>query len=318
MELNHLRHFWSVARAGGFTSAARQVHVQQPGLSRAVRQLEGDLGVVLLEREKRGVRLTKVGKEIYETCERIFREVENVQTLADSERNDCRGVLRFAVSSELASDLLPEVLARYQVRYAEVWPMMFSGPSTPMLEEIARGESELGLFFHLPRKRDELSDMLFAKVPFKLVIAKERAQDRAVRASFIGSREIDDGSTKHYPTVDRIRRDLPDVRIRISSNDATARKRMVLAGIGVAILPTFMVESELASGALAELYREEKFEFDLRLVARSGRILPRAARLLLDEIRGALGVTPRAPAGRDERSRARRAASASRRGSPGS
>jgi DNA-binding transcriptional LysR family regulator len=290
MELAHLHHFWAVARAGGFTRAARVVHVQQPGLSRAVKELEASLGVVLLEREKRGVRLTKVGKEIYETCERIFRDVENVRTLADAERTDCRGVLRFAIGSELAADVLPGALARYHARYPDVWPMMFTGPSAAMLDEIARGDAELGLFFHLPRRREELSHVTFAEVPFALVIRGDRARDRAVRASFIGSREIDDAETKHYPTIDRIRRDLPEVRIRISSNDATARKHMVLTGLGVAILPRVMVKSELASGSLVELHREEKFRFDLHLVARSGRILPRAARVLLDHVRAELGV----------------------------
>lgn len=285
MELNHLRHFWAVARAGGFTSAARAIHVQQPALSRAVRQLEGALGVTLFEREKRGVRLTKVGAEIFEACERIFRDVDNVRVLADAERNDCRGVLHFAAGSEIASDLMPVVLARYHRAHPDVWPMMFTGPSTPMLDSIIRGDSELGLFFHLPRKREELATRVIAKVPFKLVIRSEDARKREVRASFIGSREIDDAGTKAYPTLDRIRRELPEVKIRLSSNDASARKRMVLEGLGVAILPAFMVERELASGELAELHREEKFRFDLHLVARAGRILPRAARVLLDFVK---------------------------------
>lgn len=288
MELNHLRHFWTVAKAGGFTNAARLVHLQQPGLSRAVKELERSLGVVLFEREKRGVRLTKVGKEIFDTCERIFRDVENVRTIADSERTECRGELRFAVGSELAADFLPEVLAGYHELYPEVWPQAFTGPASAMQEDIVRGGSELGLFFHLPRTRDELASRVLAKVPFKLVIKSDLARVRKVRASFIGSREIDDAATRSYPTVDRVRRDIPEVRIRLSSNDATARKRMVLSGLGVAILPAFMVADELADGSLSELYREERFQFDLHLVARAGRILPRAARVFLDHVREGL------------------------------
>jgi DNA-binding transcriptional LysR family regulator len=290
LELNHLRHFWSVARAGGFTSAARQVHLQQPGLSRAVKQLEKDLGVVLFEREKRGVRLTKVGKEIYDACERIFRDVENVRTIADSERTECRGELRFAAGSELASDFLPDLLAEYHARYPDVWPMAFTGPSSAMLDDIVRGHSELGLFFHLPRSRDELSSIALAKVPFKLVIKSDLARVKQVRASFIGSREIDDAGTRSYPTLERVRRDLPEARIRLSSNDATARKRMVLLGLGITILPAFMVTNEITTGALSELYREERFQFDLHLVARAGRVLPRAARVFLDHVKRALST----------------------------
>jgi DNA-binding transcriptional LysR family regulator len=216
--------------------------------------------------------------------------VENVRTLADAERTECKGILRFAVSSELASDVMPAVLARYHRSYPDVWPMMFSGPTTPMLDELVRGDCELGLFFHLPRERDELSHRKIASIPFRLVIRADAARDRAVRASFIGSREIDDAATRSYPTLDRIRRDLPEARIRFSSNDATARKRMVLAGLGVAILPAFMVDREIAERQLAELHRAERFRFDLRLVARAGHILPRAARLFLDQVRIALAA----------------------------
>src|SRR4029079_5707719 len=87
---------------------------------------------------------------------------------------------------------------RYHATYPEVWPMMFCGPTTTMVDEIARGDTELGLFFHLPRKREEISDMIFAKVPFKLVIKADRARDRQVRASFIGSREVDDAGRKKH------------------------------------------------------------------------------------------------------------------------
>jgi len=152
MELNHLQHFVGGAR-GGFTSAARQNSRSAARPQSSVRQLEKDLGVVLFEREKRGVRLTKVGSEIYETCQRIFREVENVKTLADAERKEVSGTVRFSATTEVASDLMPDVLARYHASYPAVWPMMFSGPSAAMLDEISRGDSELGLFFHLPERR---------------------------------------------------------------------------------------------------------------------------------------------------------------------
>lgn len=60
---------------------------------------------------------------------------------------------------------------------------------------------------------------------------------------------------------------------------------MVLEDLGVAILPAFMVAREIAAGELTELHREEKFRFDLHLIARAGRILPRAARVLLDHVK---------------------------------
>ena len=57
MELRHLRYFVGVAREQNFTRAAQKLHVAQPALSRQIRQLEDEVGVALLERHQRGVRL---------------------------------------------------------------------------------------------------------------------------------------------------------------------------------------------------------------------------------------------------------------------
>jgi DNA-binding transcriptional LysR family regulator len=61
VELRHLRYFVAVAEEASFTAAARRVHVAQQVLSAQVRQLEGLLGVDLLERSARGVTLTPAG-----------------------------------------------------------------------------------------------------------------------------------------------------------------------------------------------------------------------------------------------------------------
>lgn len=62
MELRHLHYFVGVAQALNFTRAAQILRVAQPALSRQIRQLEEEIGVVLLERNQRGVRLTEAGK----------------------------------------------------------------------------------------------------------------------------------------------------------------------------------------------------------------------------------------------------------------
>ena len=72
MELNHLKYFYEVARAGSFTAAARNLRVSQPSLSKTVALLEAREKIQLLERSKKGVTLTKIGMEVYTRCEKIF------------------------------------------------------------------------------------------------------------------------------------------------------------------------------------------------------------------------------------------------------
>lgn len=81
MDLRVLRYFVAIADAGSFTAAASRVCVAQPALSRHIRELESELGVALIRRLPRGVRLTAEGAALYESAMRMLNEAERVRSL---------------------------------------------------------------------------------------------------------------------------------------------------------------------------------------------------------------------------------------------
>lgn len=284
MELNHLKYFYFVAKNGSFTKAADSLHIHQPGVSKAVSQLEDTLGVKLLERHKRKVFLTKVGEEIFRKCERIFQDCEDIRALAEGERSTCRGPLSFCASEPIASHVVPEVNAEMIRLFPEVVPATFCGTSSHLFEKIGSGEFEFGLFLHIPELSSEFEMKKLGLIPHDLVISAKRAEDKKVRSTFIGSREVDDTKTRRFPTIERMRKDNPGVQIKISSNSLTAHKNMVLKGLGVSVLPRFLVEKEINSGQLKRLYPNEKFEFPLKLVLRKNKSLSRNAKVWLQHL----------------------------------
>jgi DNA-binding transcriptional LysR family regulator len=285
IELSHVRYFHEVAQAGGFTKAARKVHVQQPSVSRAVRLFEEELGVTLIARGRRSATLTKVGREVFALTSEVMRLLDAISVAADNERNACSGPLRFAAQSAVVAGIVPRANAALMERFPDVWPMTHTVPVGVAIDPIVRGELEFGLFFHLPaeRRRDVVVERL-ADVPFALVVSASRASDEKTLTSFIGSREIEDEGTRSYPTLERLRRDRPSARIRVSCNDVAGQKEMALAGLGVAILPRRLVRAELADGTLHELYAGE-LTFPLYLLARQGQPLSRAAQLYIEAVR---------------------------------
>src|SRR5688500_206226 len=85
MRLTQLRSFHAVARAGGFTGAARLLHISQPTVTTQVRMLEEKYGIELFYRRGHVVRLTPLGEQLFEIAQKVFAlESETVQLLQDS------------------------------------------------------------------------------------------------------------------------------------------------------------------------------------------------------------------------------------------
>jgi DNA-binding transcriptional LysR family regulator len=287
-ELNHLKYFFHVVREGGFTRASEKLGVAQPSVSKMVRTLEDQLGAKLLERGTRSFRLTASGRSVYGHCERIFAELDALTATLDEDAKVCRGPLDIGAAEPVASYLLPAVIARFKERHPRAVPAVLTAPAKDLFVPLADGRLEFGLFFHLPDPPAGLETRRIARLPFRLVIAKSKARDAKTRASFIGSREVDDTSVRRFPTLERMRREWPETSIEISSNNLTAHKELVLQGAGCSILPLFMVEKEIRSGALSCLLPDEKFEFDLKLVTRRNGVPSKAARLFLEDLKASL------------------------------
>ena len=82
MELRHLRYFVGVAQELNFTRAAQTLRVAQPALSRQIRQLEEEVGVLLLERNRCGVRLTMAGKAFLAEARALLEQSEQAIRVA--------------------------------------------------------------------------------------------------------------------------------------------------------------------------------------------------------------------------------------------
>ncbi|MBL0214802.1 MAG: LysR family transcriptional regulator [Myxococcales bacterium] len=283
-ELGHLRHFFEVARQGGFTRAAVVLRAQQPGMSRSVRLLEERLGVTLIDRKGRRFALTSAGERVYAACARIFSEVEQIGRIAEEERGTLSGPVRIGASGVLASRVVPDAVAGLLAVHPRLWPMIYSAPAAMGMAKIASGELELGLYLYLPEVPSTLSSVALVEVPFRLVVRADRAKDEATLTSFLGSREVEDPRATGFPTLDKLRKRYPAAAIRVSSNDAEAHLRMVEAGLGVSVLPELLVAEGLRAGTLVDVLRGERFQFPVLLVTRRGHTLTGGAQALIGQV----------------------------------
>jgi DNA-binding transcriptional LysR family regulator len=107
MELRHLRCFVAVAEELHFARAAERLHIEQSPLSRAIKELEYDLGAQLLERTTRSTRLTWAGQVFLEDVRRIFAIVDQAKANVKAAATGYHGTLRIAIADGTAPSRSP-------------------------------------------------------------------------------------------------------------------------------------------------------------------------------------------------------------------
>jgi DNA-binding transcriptional LysR family regulator len=119
-DLGDLKAFIAVARAGGFRDAARAGGLSPSGLSEAVRRLEAQLGVRLLNRTTRSVAPTEAGARLLDRLGPALAEVESALDVVNSARDKPIGTLRLNVPVSAARLVLPDILPRFLAAYPEI------------------------------------------------------------------------------------------------------------------------------------------------------------------------------------------------------
>lgn len=140
MELRHLHYFIAVAEELHFARAAERLHIEQSPLSRAIKDLEANMGVQLFERTTRRTRLTWAGKVLVEEAHRIFSVVDQAKTSVKAAATGYRGQLRIAVSDGIAQPRLSALLAQCREEEPEVEIRLFE---TPLSQQIRGLQSDL-------------------------------------------------------------------------------------------------------------------------------------------------------------------------------
>jgi DNA-binding transcriptional LysR family regulator len=145
MDLRHLRYFQAVAEELSFSKAARRLHIAQPALSRAVKELEQNVGAELLSRNRRGVAMTEAGAVmLHETgliLQRMDDAIRRVQRTAAGEE----GELRVGFIGAPTQAFLGRMLREFHRRYPRVNVVLEERTPERVWEMVARGRLSVGL-----------------------------------------------------------------------------------------------------------------------------------------------------------------------------
>jgi DNA-binding transcriptional LysR family regulator len=112
-DLNEIQFFTYVAEAGSFSDASKNMDIPKSTLSRKVSELEARLGVTLLRRTTRQVKLTEIGAEYFKICKKALAELERAASIASHSAETIQGRLKIAAPLDIGITYLAEVAAEF-------------------------------------------------------------------------------------------------------------------------------------------------------------------------------------------------------------
>ncbi len=254
MNLNALRVFAAVVEHRGFSRAARAIHLSQPAVSKAVRELERRAELPLVERGGRGLRLTEAGEVLYEHARSLFALERAAEEELRARRGLERGTLRVGASTTIATYLLPPLLGAFARRHPGVELRVASANTRDVVRSLTAYQLDVALVegpvadarvVATPWREDELVVVASADHPLS---AREEVEPRELEAERFLVREPGSGTREVAETALAERGIVPERTLELGSTEGI--KRAVAAGLGVAVVSRATLEEPLALGTL--------------------------------------------------------------------
>ena len=270
-----LNTFLTVHRRGGVSNAARALHRSQPAISRRIALLEQELGVPLFERAAGRTRLSDAGRVMVPYAERAVAAAQDAENAVRALTRQNAGPVSLAVVGTLAGGRLSEILKRFACEYQDADLTLRTATSAEVSDLIRRGEATVGLRYDVDRLHD-LDHERLATEQLQVVCAPDHPLAEIA-----------------WTRVDSL----------------TAQKRLIEAGLGIALLSQSHAADELRSGSIAAIrVGNLAASQDIVAVTRRGGFLSAASQRLLEIVRADYAGTNTAgrEAGRPKRARARR------------
>jgi DNA-binding transcriptional LysR family regulator len=241
MEMHQIRYFLAVSRTLNFTRAAEECNVAQPSLTRAIKQLEAELGGDLFRRERPAAQLTELGLRMQPLLKQCYEAAAGARTLATSFKGGKIGTLRIAVADAVDIALLIPHLNQLKRMFSTLEFKLLRGNSKEIGELLKTGEAELGIAVDIDRDWDRLDSWPLFTEGFQLVVNRGHPLADEAQIDIAALKEQPFLSRGYCECTGRLNAALRAGNVGVEgSHDISCENdliKLLEADIGVAIMP---------------------------------------------------------------------------------
>ena len=254
MEMKQLRSYIAVVDYGSFTKAAEKTYTSQPTISAHIKALEEELGVQLLARDTKNLRVTEKGRELYDcACGMLSLQ----QRMLDKWENEDRKTLCIGVSTIPSGYILPRLLEGFRSEYPDVVISIRQSDSEEIEAAVEQGACDIGLVGE--EAGGSLVSEPIAEDKTVLIAPNTPAFKKMIKVKDLNAllsqpmlfREKGSASRKSAEKLlELLGKDLQDVDVAASLNDQEAIKNLVEHGFGISFISALAAEDRVREGRL--------------------------------------------------------------------
>jgi LysR family transcriptional regulator, hydrogen peroxide-inducible genes activator len=247
--IRQLYYLDALVRHQHFGRAAEECSVSQPALSMQIHELEGILGIELIERRPGAPMFTELGVEIAERARAIVGAVRDLTDLAQHRAKVLSGTLRLGVIPTLAPYILPRLLPPLEHAYPSLRLDLVEAQTKVLVADLERGTLDL-LLLALPLKMTDFKVLNLAKDRFLLAVP---ADDPFPETARVTSRDVkkrklillEEGHCLRDHALDYCAKGRWNVASGLSATSLATIMQMVASGYGATLVPEVAVDVEL-------------------------------------------------------------------------
>ena len=249
MELRQLEYFCAISKLENFTKTAEFLHVSQPSVTKAIKSLESELQLTLIDRRQKHVTLTPEGKAFLLHAEKIMKDVDETRQDMERFQQEKRGKIHFGIPPMVEAYLFPDLFTTFKDMYPDmILDVKEYGDSMVVMEKADKGELDFGIIF-----TDKLGgsehEMLIQTDNLSLCVSPELPLSKKKRIDFDDLRNeqfiMQQSNTYQYQHVyERCveRGFVPN--ILLCTTQLKTIKQLVANRLGISVLPDFVTREE--------------------------------------------------------------------------
>ncbi|WP_067727672.1 LysR family transcriptional regulator [Oceanobacillus damuensis] len=244
MEMRQIQYFMEVAKREHVTEAADALHVAQSSVSRQIFNLEDELGVELLLREGRNVKLTPIGKIFFERMQQATNLMEEAKREVKEYMNPEKGTVRIAFPISMAAHTLPSIIYAFRTKYPEAKFQMSNARYGELIDGVVKGHYNLAMIAPMPTKENEKKIKGTTLFTENIVVLLPLYHPLANKTSIM-LQELKNDPFVALPeeyvfrdqVVEACHRAGFSPKVDFEGKDIDALKGLVAAGLGIALMP---------------------------------------------------------------------------------